>query len=296
MNERINIGILGISSGNGHPYSWSAIFNGYNPNIMKNCGFPVIPEYLGKQNFPDSAIHNAKVGYIWTQDINLSRKIAQASLIENVVENYQDMIGHVDAILLARDDAENHYQMSKPFIEAGLPIFIDKPLAYSLAEAKKIIGLQQYNGQIFSCSSLRYAEEFKLSTLQKKDIGEIRHIFGFVPKDWKKYSVHLIDPLLDLIPNRGKILDFQKYSFNCHTRLYLQYEKIGVTLQSFGDLNSPIGFRLIGTKGWKDLYFQDTFSAFKSSLLDFVRGVINREERISVKRMLDVVSLIEKGI
>ena len=30
MAKDINLGLIGISEGNGHPYSWSAIINGYN--------------------------------------------------------------------------------------------------------------------------------------------------------------------------------------------------------------------------------------------------------------------------
>ena len=26
----LNLGVIGLSEGNGHPYSWSAIFNGYD--------------------------------------------------------------------------------------------------------------------------------------------------------------------------------------------------------------------------------------------------------------------------
>ena len=48
----VKLGVIGLSAGNGHPYSWSAIVNGYNPEVMKNCGFPIISEYLAKQTFP----------------------------------------------------------------------------------------------------------------------------------------------------------------------------------------------------------------------------------------------------
>ena len=47
--KRLNIGILGMTEGNGHPYSWSAIFNGYNKKYMDECPFPVIKDYLYKQ-------------------------------------------------------------------------------------------------------------------------------------------------------------------------------------------------------------------------------------------------------
>ena len=46
MIKELKIGIIGSSDGNGHPYSWSAIFNGYNKKIMEDCEFPAIPNYL----------------------------------------------------------------------------------------------------------------------------------------------------------------------------------------------------------------------------------------------------------
>src|SRR5690554_2257137 len=48
-NMTIRLGVIGLSDGNGHPYSWSAIVNGYDPVAMQACEFPVIPEYLGHQ-------------------------------------------------------------------------------------------------------------------------------------------------------------------------------------------------------------------------------------------------------
>ena len=33
-DRELKIGILGMTEGNGHPYSWSAMFNGYDPEEM----------------------------------------------------------------------------------------------------------------------------------------------------------------------------------------------------------------------------------------------------------------------
>ena len=103
---------------------------------MKNCGFPVISEYLAKQTFPGDCIPNAEVTHVWTEDINLSKHIAKAANVLHVAEELTDMIGAVDAVLLARDDAENHATFALPFLNAGIPIYIDKPLAYSVDAAK----------------------------------------------------------------------------------------------------------------------------------------------------------------
>ena len=45
----IEIGIIGFSKNNGHPYSFSAIINGYNKTYFKKVGYKFILEYLNKQ-------------------------------------------------------------------------------------------------------------------------------------------------------------------------------------------------------------------------------------------------------
>ena len=63
---------------------------------------------------------NVEVSHVWTQDPVISRKIARSALIPNIVEMPEKMIGEVDGILLARDDAENHLKIAAPFLKAGI--------------------------------------------------------------------------------------------------------------------------------------------------------------------------------
>ena len=130
--KKIKLGIIGISKGNGHPYSWSAIINGYDKKKIKDCGFSVIPKYLNKKIYPRDFINNAKVSHIWTQNIKISKKIASTTYIPNIVKKKEHLIGKVDGILLARDDYKNHYKISKPFLKAGMPVYIDKPISINL--------------------------------------------------------------------------------------------------------------------------------------------------------------------
>ena len=292
----LKLGVIGLSPGNGHPYSWSAIFNGYNTIEMEQCGFPVIPRYLEKQEFPRDAIQEASVTHVWSQDRSISVHIAKSAKIDYVVERYTDMIGVVDGILLARDDAETHYEFAKPFLNAGIPIYIDKPLAYTVFEAKRLINQQQYSGQIFSCSALRYAKEFKLTESESTQIGRIRHIHAVVPKDWDKYSVHAIEPLLLLVCDRGKIVNTRVSHNNDTTTLAVKYSGgLEVLVSSMGLSSAPLALRVMGDKGWKDLFFKNPFFAFKSSLYEFVQGIIHKDVRIKEEFMLEVITLIEAG-
>lgn len=296
MGKIINLGIIGSSEGNGHPYSWSAIFNGYNKKIMENCGYPSIPRYLEKQKFPNDQIKEAKVTHIWTQNKKLSKHISSASKINYVVNNMDDLISKVDAILLARDDAENHIKMSKKFLKAGLPIFIDKPMTLSVLEAKKLFNLQKYDGQIFSCSAMRYAPEIRLTKKQKKNLGEIKSIYGYISNSWDKYAIHLIEPILKLIPDRGNIIKYNTFKFYDKTSLSINFESgVNIQVNTFGKSISPFCLKVIGTSGCIDIFFKDMFNAFKDSLKDFTRGIINKEARIQPESVTEIIRLIELG-
>ena len=292
----LRLGLIGMSPGNGHPYSWSAICNGYNKDLMEDCGFPVIPRYLEKQTYPDDLIHDANVTHIWTQDKELSEHIAKASKIACSVTDFEDLIGSVDAVLLARDDAENHFYFAKPFLKAGIPIYIDKPLALSLKEANNLLELQSYSGQIFSCSALSYADELVPDPSELASVGEIRSIIGFTPKSWDKYAVHVIEPLLRLLSDNDEVVQVSRWETGDRTSLHVQFSSgIDAQITTFGDSAAPITLKIIGTSGYIDLQFRDAFQCFKNALQDFVASAKERKSRISVSRMLRVVSLIEMG-
>lgn len=292
--EQLKLGIIGISDGNGHPYSWSAIFNGYDSEHMSRCPYPNIYAYLQNQSFPDDAIAGAFVTHIWTQNKEQSIKIAKASNIPNIVDHYEGMIGNVDAVLLARDDAENHFNYAKKFLQAGIPIYIDKPLATSCHDASQLLALQKYDWQIFSCSALRYAKEFCVTSDILKEVGDIKYITAVVPKSWEKYAIHVLEPII-LITGIG-ITEHSVIKTNDITQLsFVSSSGIIVNVTSLGNMPSAIIIRLNGVKGMKELVFSDSFTAFKKALEVFIATV--REERLQISRdeTMAVIKLIELG-
>lgn len=296
MTSSLRLGIIGLSPGNGHPYSWSAIFNGYDPVAMEGCGFPVIPRYLEKQEFPRDAIPDAVVTHVWTQDIEVSKHISAAAHIQNIVKNPEDMIGYVDGILLARDDAGNHLHMAAPFLNAGVPIYIDKPLALTAREAEYLYSLEKYVGQIFTCSALRYARELQLSELDLASLGKVEYIQGFIPNDWNRYAIHLIEPMLILA---GDYLAIESTSVIRSSEVVSLSAKLQndiiINVNTLGAGKYPLVIKVIGDAGSRDLQFLDTYSAFKSALEDFVIGIRQKDVRIPKKITIDAIKLIEAG-
>lgn len=299
MAAKLKLGIIGMSEGNGHPYSWAAIFNGFNKNEMPTCPFPVIPEYLSQQKFPqDFLTHRAQVSHIWTQNNKTSNHIALCSNIPNICNTIDEMVSNVDAVLLARDDAENHLKYAKPVLKAGIPIYIDKPFALKANDAEKLLNLAKYPNQIFTCSALQFAEEFQLKNLDLAKIGVIKSISAMVPKSWEKYAVHIIEPVLNLIPERGNIKSIERIKTEVKDIISVQVNwtsEITANFQTFGKLGAPLSIRIVGTEGYKDLYIEDTYSAFRSALNMFLDVIEDREPNIPRELTMEMIQILEKG-
>src|SRR5262249_24538928 len=72
----------------------------------------------------------------------------------------EDMIDKVDGRLIESQQGSVHYDRARPFLEAGLPCYVDKPFTCSAIDARKIIELAtKKRVPVFSSSSLRYAPE-----------------------------------------------------------------------------------------------------------------------------------------
>ncbi len=95
-------------------------------------------------------------------------------------ETIPELCRHVDAILLTSVDGRPHLEQAKPVIEAGLPMFIDKPVAGSLRDAIEIYRLAEEKGvPCFSTSSLRYYKG--VVEVASAEIGELRSVISYGP-------------------------------------------------------------------------------------------------------------------
>ncbi len=74
-----------------------------------------------------------------------------------IVGSIEDLLKKVDVVLLESVDGRPHLAQVTPVLLAGKRVFIDKPLAASLEDARKIVQLSRETGTpFFSCSSYRF--------------------------------------------------------------------------------------------------------------------------------------------
>ncbi len=52
-----------------------------------------------------------------------------------VLESYDEAVGRIDGLIITARHGDNHYKYAKPYIDSGIPMFIDKPITVSEEEA-----------------------------------------------------------------------------------------------------------------------------------------------------------------
>jgi predicted dehydrogenase len=79
-----------------------------------------------------------------------------------IVDHSEDLLGRVDAVLIESNEGGVHRERATPFITAGLPVFIDKPLATTTTDARALVDLAASHGvPLLSGSSLRFTPDVK---------------------------------------------------------------------------------------------------------------------------------------
>jgi hypothetical protein len=109
-----SIGIIGISEGNGHPFSYSAIVNGYSPEGLVASGWPGIYEYVRRRHASEFGLAGWKITHAWTQDPAVTAKLCAAARITHGVAEYHEFLGKVDA-------TAHTFRSRSPFLKQACP-------------------------------------------------------------------------------------------------------------------------------------------------------------------------------
>lgn len=292
----IKLGMIGMSEGNGHPYSWSSIINGYSPEPLAECGFPSIYDYMMANQHPTTFLRGGKVTSVLSQHKNISEKISACANIPFIVDDTLKLVEQVDAVLLARDDAENHIFYAKDALNKGLPIFIDKPIALTVDTLENIYRLAQDKKMIFSCSALRFSDEILLSIDEHKKIGKIIEINCKTPKCWDKYAVHLIDPLIHIMEEIEYLKVSVLTSDRSQRKMKVWWENgISSTIEASEQFNGPIQFTYVGASGQITKKFTNSYDPFRKSLLTFINNINNNIYFDEYEKLKRIVKLIQIG-
>lgn len=124
-----------------------------------------------------------------------------------LVARPEDLLGKIDAVMIESQQGARHLQRARPFLEAGLPTFVDKPFTATVEEADALIALaQKHNAPLMSCSALRYDPLIQEALAKREQHGRIlsAETWGNAPlhpgnPGLLHYGIHSVEMLYTLL-------------------------------------------------------------------------------------------------
>lgn len=122
-----------------------------------------------------------------------------------IVDSIEALLKRVDAVLLTTNDGKRHLEQARQVIEAGKPVFVDKPIAASLSDAVAIFEeAERHDVPLFSSSSLRYTENAQ--AIRNGAIGDVVGADVYSPANLEEthpdlywYGVHGVEMLFTVM-------------------------------------------------------------------------------------------------
>ncbi len=188
----LKVGIIGLDTS--HVTAFTGILNRDNKGPLENVR--VVAAYPGGS--PDLPISADRLAG-FTKTLRDKYKV-------EIVDSIPALLKKVDVVLLESVDGRPHLEQVRPVFEAGKPVFIDKPIAASLADTIEIFELaKKHKVPCFSSSSLRFgkrlqdlANDPKVGKLQRCDAtGPVTPLKGHPELFF--YGIHGIEMLFTVL-------------------------------------------------------------------------------------------------
>ena len=146
------VGLLG--SENSHADIFSKLFNGYQEDVLGE--FDDIQVVATYSKYP-----------------GVDEKLQKKYNVEMIAKSPEEMLGKVDAVIVTARDGADHAKFVRPFIEAGIPAFIDKPFTVNEDEAIELARLARDKGvPLCGGSALKLCAETRAAINFMKDNRE----------------------------------------------------------------------------------------------------------------------------
>lgn len=136
---------IGVMKESRHTYLFGVFFNEWDPRMIDEARGGPLPHHAEFAAFrprlplADLGIQMVKV---WDYDFQAAQRFASAfNGVEAVRDRAEMLDSGLDGIFLSEsfEDGIDHRALAEPFLKAGIPVFVDKPFASTLADARALV-------------------------------------------------------------------------------------------------------------------------------------------------------------
>ena len=224
-----------------------------------------------------------------------------------LVEKPTDMIGKVDGMLIESQGGGAHYAAARPFLEAGIPCYIDKPFTCGVADAKKIAALAaRKKVGVFSASSLRYATELVAYMADAKK-GKILGAVAFGPAPYFEgksdvplnpglyhYGIHAVEILYTLMgPGCVRVSCLHEKDVDVVTGQWKDGR--AATVRGIRSGNAGYGFTAFSEKGIKHSVL-DTGTTYRELVKQVVLFFETKKAPVDLSVTIEMMAFIEAAL
>jgi len=203
--------------------------------------------------------------------------------IENRSESIEEMADIVDIGFIQSCNWDNHIKQAMPFIERGKPVFIDKPIAGSMPDCRKLEELASKGAVILGSSSVRYAEEIAdFINTPEDERGRILNVFGTSGVDEFNYAIHIAEAIGGIIGTGAVSNKFvgraETDGKKCETFFVKFKNGITATYNAFHGVWHPFEVVIMTTKDTYRLRIDagKVYEALLDRLCDYMETKVNR--------------------
>jgi len=273
----IRIGILGTD--NTHSEAFSRLFN-----------------VKGEKHHIEGAQVVAIYGHVEARN----KEVAERGQVPNIVKRPQDMLGMIDAAIVDFRHGGLHYKYAAPFIEAGLPTFIDKPLSVSVAHARKLVELaRRKRVPITSFSTLRLGPPVEKMKEALKTIGKVRAGIITGPGSSRSeyagvffYGVHSVELMLEVFGNKVKSVRAADYDGSVVANVGYKDGSV-VTLDIIDGAKVPFGAVAFGSQGQAEYDRSIQFAGYYCGMKLFLEMLETRKPPIPYEDLVLSVRVMD---
>jgi hypothetical protein len=171
-------------------------------------------------------------------------------------------------------------------------VFVDKPLSLEISELRFFKPYLE-NGQLMSCSGMRYSRELDEPRVGLAAYGQLKLIRGAIVLSWEKYGVHLLEAILAMIPARPVSVRMLAAS---HSSAVVRLDDgVLIQLDALGECAGTFHLELFGTKRTGAFDITDNFSMFRRMLWEFTESIATGQPAIPPDRTLEIMRVLIAG-
>lgn len=281
--SEIRVGIIGLDTS--HVTAFTGVLNRPG-NEGDLAGVRVVAAYPGGS--PDVPSSRDRIeGFT---------KTLQEKYGVEIVDSIESLLGKVDAVLIESVDGRPHLEQARPVFAAKKPLFIDKPVAASLADAIEIFRLSEETGTpCFSSSSLRFSPS--IQGLRGNDkIGDVLGCDAYSPCSLEEhhpdlfwYGIHGVESLFTIMgPGCVSVSRAQTKDTELVTGVWKD-GRIG-TFRGMRAGKAGYGATVFGTK---ETVASGGYGGYEPLLVEIARFFKTKKPPVTAAETLEIVAFME---